>query len=188
MDANDGLRLTSAYDAWSEEGVRCYERLRNRSLDGVRFRISPSRSTVPSAPVRTDQSVRSAGLPPRAANGELPAPAPPSQRLDGGAGAGISFVEAEAGRVEEGEEGAEGKCGIGSWRGRLTARDKELVSHLGLVRYLRTDQIAELVFPGRAQSVISGRLGELSERHGNTRALIKKLWFVNSEGKRVLVW
>jgi len=70
----------------------------------------------------------------------------------------------------------------------LTARDKELVSHLGLVRYLRTDQIAELVFPGRAQSVISGRLGELSQRHGNTRALIKKLWFVNGEGKRVLVW
>jgi hypothetical protein len=44
------------------------------------------------------------------------------------------------------------------------------------------------MFPGRAQSVISGRLGELSERHGNTRALIKKLWFVNGEGKRVLVW
>ena len=63
-----------------------------------------------------------------------------------------------------------------------------MVSHLGLVRYLRTDQVAELIFPGRAQSVISGRLGELSERHGNTRALIKKLWFVNGEGKRVLVW
>jgi hypothetical protein len=70
----------------------------------------------------------------------------------------------------------------------VTARDRELVSHLGLVRYLRTDQIAELIFPGRAQSVISGRLGELSQRHGNTRALIKKLWFVNCEGKRVLVW
>jgi hypothetical protein len=36
--------------------------------------------------------------------------------------------------------------------------------------------------------VISGRAGELSQRRGNTRALIKKLWFVNSEGKRVLVW
>jgi hypothetical protein len=31
-------------------------------------------------------------------------------------------------------------------------------------------------------------LGELSQRRGNTRALIKKLWFVNGEGKRVLVW
>lgn len=90
--------------------------------------------------------------------------------------------------MEEIEDGAEGKAGVGSWNGRLTARDKELVSHLGLVRYLRTDQVAELVFPGRAQSVISGRLGELSQRRGNTRALIKKLWFVNGEGKRVLVW
>ena len=36
--------------------------------------------------------------------------------------------------------------------------------------------------------MISGRLGELSQRRGNTRALIKKLWFVNGEGKRVLVW
>ena len=143
---------------------------------------------MPSAPVKTDESLRSGRPPHRAGNGELPAPAPPSQPLDGGAGAGISFVEAEAGGVDEGEDGAEGKSGIGSWRGRLTARDKELVSHLGLVRYLRTDQIAELVFPGRAQSVISGRLGELSQRHGRTRALIKKLWFVNSEGKRVLVW
>lgn len=143
---------------------------------------------MPSAPVKTDESVRSARPALRAENGELPAPAPPSQPMDGGAGAGISFVEAEAGGVEEGEDGAEGKAGIGSWRGRLTARDRELVSHLGLVRYLRTDQIAELVFPGRAQSVISGRLGELSQRHGDTRALIKKLWFVNGAGKRVLVW
>ena len=143
---------------------------------------------MPSAPVKTDESVKSGRPQQRAGNGALPAPAPPSQPLDGGAGAGISFLEAEAGEVEEGEDGAEGKSEVGSWRGRLTDRDRELVSHLGLVRYLRTDQIAELVFPGRAQSVISGRLGELSQRHGNTRALIKKLWFVNSEGKRVLVW
>jgi len=62
------------------------------------------------------------------------------------------------------------------------------VGHLGLVRYLRTGQIAELMFPGRAQSVISARLGELAERHGNTRALLKRLWYVNREGKRVQVW
>jgi len=121
---------------------------------------------VPSAPIKTDESLKSGWHPQRAGNGELPAPAPPSQPLDRGAGAGISFLEAEAGEVEEGEDGAEGKSEVGSWRGRLTDRDRELVSHLGLVRYLRTDQIAELIFPGRAQSVISGRLGELSERHG----------------------
>jgi hypothetical protein len=57
-----------------------------------------------------------------------------------------------------------------------------------LVRYLRTGQIAEFIFPGRAQSVISARLGELAERHGNTRALLKRLWYVNREGKRVQVW
>lgn len=62
------------------------------------------------------------------------------------------------------------------------------MGHLGLVRYLRTGQIAELMFPGRAQSVISARLGELAERHGNTRALLKRLWYVNREGKRVQVW
>ena len=143
---------------------------------------------MPSAPERTDEVPMVFRPPRRAANGELPAPAPPSQPLDVGAGAGISFLEAEAGELEEGRDGAEGKSEVGSWRGRLTPRDNELVSHLGLVRYLRTDQISELMFPGRAQSVISGRLGELSQRRGNTRALIKKLWFVNGEGKRVLVW
>lgn len=44
------------------------------------------------------------------------------------------------------------------------------------------------MFPGRAQSVISARLGELAERHGNTRALLKRLWYVNREGKRMQVW
>ena len=128
---------------------------------------------MPSAPVKTEESATIPEPPSRAGSGGLPA---------------IPKGEAEVGLVEVGEEGAEGKVGVGSWRGRLTDRDRELVSHLGLVRYLRTDQVADLMFPGRAQSVISGRLGELSERHGNTRALIKKLWFVNGEGKRVLVW
>jgi hypothetical protein len=57
-----------------------------------------------------------------------------------------------------------------------------------LVRYLRTDQIAEMMFRGRAQSVLSARLGELADRHGNCRALVKRLWFVNGEGRRVQVW
>ena len=113
---------------------------------------------MPSAPVKTDESVRSARPPPCAGSGGLPAPAPPSQPLDGGAGAGISFLEAEAGEFEEGEDGAEGKSEVGSWRGRLTDRDRELVSHFGLVRYLRTDQIAELIFPVRAQGAVKTSL------------------------------
>jgi Replication-relaxation len=44
------------------------------------------------------------------------------------------------------------------------------------------------MFPGRARSGISARLGELAARHGNTRALLKRLWYVNREGKRVQVW
>jgi hypothetical protein len=63
-----------------------------------------------------------------------------------------------------------------------------LVGHLGLVRYLRTGQIAELMFPGRAQSVVSERLGELARNHGSSKALLKRFWYVNREGRRVQVW
>jgi len=44
------------------------------------------------------------------------------------------------------------------------------------------------MFRGRAQSVLSARLGELADRHGNCRALVKRLWFVNGAGRRVQVW
>src|SRR5205814_2040824 len=84
--------------------------------------------------------------------------------------------------------GAEGNDSLGSWRGRLTERDREMVGHLGLVRYLRSGQIAELVFPGRAQSVVSERLGELAKNHARSKALLKRLWYVNREGRRVQVW
>src|SRR5713226_9254969 len=145
---------------------------------------------LPSAPAMTEESASGTAPPPAPGMGGRTAPAPPSHRRDRGAGAVSSLggVEAGIGSASDREAGAEVEKEVGSWRGRLTSRDRELVGHLGLVRYLRTDQVAELMFPGRAQSVISGRLGELSERHGNTRALIKKLWFVNGEGKRVLVW
>jgi hypothetical protein len=150
----------------------------------------PSRKdVVPSAPAKTEEIVTPRAPPPAPGVGGLTAPAPPSQRLDGGAGAvspergvtaGVCVSDFEAG-AEEGKE-------VGSWRGRLTERDRELVGHLGLVRYLRTNQIAEMMFKGRAQSVLSARLGELAERHGNCRALVKRLWFVNGEGRRVQVW
>src|SRR2546422_2499473 len=67
-------------------------------------------------------------------------------------------------------------------------RDLELVGHLGLVRYLRTGQIADMMFPGRAQSVVSERLGELAKAHGSSKPLLKRLWYVNREGRRVQVW
>ena len=144
-----------------------------------------------SAPARTDEIAARAAPPPRAENGGLNPPAPLSQRRDRGAGGLSPRRESELESQEDsGEAGAEDEAEkeVGSWKGRLTGRDRELVGHLGLVRYLRTNQITELVFRGRAQSVVSARLGELSQRHGNTRALLKKLWFVSGEGKRVQVW
>ena len=48
---------------------------------------------MPSAPVKTDESVKSGRPPLCVGSGGLPAPAPPSQPLDGGAGAGICFLD-----------------------------------------------------------------------------------------------
>src|ERR1700760_3907394 len=127
---------------------------------------------VASAPAKTEETATPRAPPPAPGKGGAPAPAPPSQRLDGGAGAVGPERGVTAGVfVSDFEAGAEEEKSVGSWRGRLTDRDRELVGHLGLVRYLRTNQIAEMMFKGRAQSVLSARLGELAERHGNCRAL-----------------
>src|SRR2546428_10416520 len=140
---------------------------------------------VASAPAMTEESAARTVPPPASGMGGRTSPAPPSQRLDGGAGAvgPLGGVEAGVGSASDREAGAEVEREVGSWRGRLTARDRELVGHLGLVRYLRTNQIAEMMFRGRAQSVLSARLGELADRHGDCRALVKKVWFVNGGGR-----
>jgi hypothetical protein len=144
---------------------------------------------VPSAPAKTEETATPRAPSPAPGKGGPTAPAPPSQRLDGGAAAVGPERGVTAGvGVSDFEAGAEVEKEVGSWRGRLTERDRELVGHLGLVRYLRTNQIAEMMFKGRAQPVLSARLGELAERHGNCRALVKRLWFVNGEGRRVQVW
>src|SRR5207302_2830669 len=118
---------------------------------------------MPSAPAMIVESAVRTVPPPAPKKGGPTAPAPPSQRLDGGGGAvgPLGGVEAGVGSVSDWEAGAEVERQVGSWGGRLTARDRELVGHLGLVRYLRTNQIAEMMFRGRAQSVLSARLGEL---------------------------
>lgn len=76
----------------------------------------------------------------------------------------------------------------GSRRGRLTERDRELMGHLGLTRYLRTDQVSRLVFAGRSQPVVSTRLGELSTRGAGRRPWLRRLAYVIREARRVLVW
>ncbi len=123
---------------------------------------------LPSAPAMIEESASRTAPPPAPGMGGRTAPAPPSQRLDGGAGAvgPLRGVQAGVGSASDREAGAEVEKEVGSWRGRLTARDRELVGHLGLVRYLRTNQIAEMMFRGRAQSVLSARLGELADRKG----------------------
>jgi hypothetical protein len=35
---------------------------------------------------------------------------------------------------------------------------------------------------------VSERLGQLATKHGNSKALLKRLWYVNREGRRVQVW
>src|SRR4051794_15755479 len=97
---------------------------------------------APSAPAMTQESAARPVPPPSPGMGGQTAPAPPSQRLDGGAGAVGPVRGVEAGGVDASdlEAGAEVEKEVGSWRGRLTARDRELVGHLGLVRYLRTNQ------------------------------------------------
>ena len=142
---------------------------------------------MPSAPAMTEESEIPSTIAAAAAAGGQPGPAPRSQRRDQGAGSGCPEHQVEGGEKKS-KAGAEGNDSLGSWRGRLTGRDRELVGHLGLVRYLRTGQIAEMMFPGRAQSVVSARLGELAKSHGSSKALLKRLWYVNREGRRVQVW
>src|SRR5216684_6055548 len=103
---------------------------------------------VPSAPAMTEESASGTAPPPAPGMGGRTAPAPPSHRRDRGAGAVSSLggVEAGIGSASDREAGAEVEKEVGSWRGRLTARDRELVGHLGLVRYLRTNQIAEMMW------------------------------------------
>ena len=97
------------------------------------------------------------------------------------------IAEAGAARGEEGQSES-GQEEQRSKRGRLTERDRELMGHLGLTRYLRTDQVWRLVFAGRSQPVVSTRLGELSARSAAKRPWLKRLAFVNREARRILVW
>src|SRR5437870_5726282 len=75
---------------------------------------------MPSAPANTDESPTCSVVAPNPVAGGQPGPAPRSQRLDRGAGSVCPLTEKEQGG-EEDQEGAEGREGLGSWRGRLTA-------------------------------------------------------------------
>src|SRR5438132_12398248 len=90
---------------------------------------------MPSAPAMIVESAVRTVPPPAPKKGGPTAPAPPSQRLDGGAGAvcPLGGVEAGVGSVSDWEAGAGVVKQDGSWGGRWTESDRELVRHVGLV-------------------------------------------------------
>jgi hypothetical protein len=70
---------------------------------------------------------------------------------------------------------------------RITERDRLLIGFLATARYLTSQQIARLVFPGRADSTVSERLNLLAEA-SDPRACLRRLQYRTYEGKIVVVW
>lgn len=75
---------------------------------------------------------------------------------------------------------------------RLTERDRALLGLLATARYLTTEQIGRLVFPGRAESIPRKRLvalaGEGRRRVRFEEALVRRLAFRDFEGRLTTVW
>jgi len=70
---------------------------------------------------------------------------------------------------------------------RITERDRLLIGFLATARYLTSQQIARLVFPGRADSTVSERLNLLAQA-SDPRACLRRLQYRTYEGKIVVVW
>jgi hypothetical protein len=70
---------------------------------------------------------------------------------------------------------------------RITQRDRALIGFLAIARYLTSQQIARLVFPGRADSTVSERLNLLAQG-SDPRACLRRLQYRTYEGKIVVVW
>lgn len=74
-----------------------------------------------------------------------------------------------------------------AWRTRLQDRDRELIAHLAVTRYLSTEQIARLMFPGRHTSVTRKRLRKLEGGEG-TAAYVRRLTWRTFEGVPQFAW
>jgi len=145
-------RARSAYDLLSDAVVQTMVRRRRPMLQakpispasGRPMSDRPHEDAVPSAPAITEESATRTAPPPTPGMGGRTAPAPRSQRRDRGAGAvgPLGGVEEGVGSASDWEAGAEVEKEVGSWRGRLTARDRELVGHLGLVSPSRSRSTA----------------------------------------------
>jgi hypothetical protein len=75
-------------------------------------------------------------------------------------------------------------------RNRLTDRDKELLRFLAIARYLSTEQVARLVFPGRGLSVIRERLQWLAGqgRKPFPGAAIRRITYPTPDGGTRAAW
>lgn len=71
---------------------------------------------------------------------------------------------------------------------RLTERDRELIGVLATARYLSTEQLVSVAFPGRVKSVWATRLGKLAECGAGKQAYLRKHWYLTDEGRKVVVW
>jgi hypothetical protein len=71
---------------------------------------------------------------------------------------------------------------------RLTDRDHLLLGLLALARYLSSSQLARLVFPGRSDSVYSGRLNRLMRGEAGRSGFVRRLAYRTYQGELVPVW
>lgn len=70
---------------------------------------------------------------------------------------------------------------------RLHERDRELLGHLAVVRYLSTEQIAQLMFPGRHSTRAKQRLRELSGGEHNI-GYVRRLTWRTFDGRPQAAW
>lgn len=70
---------------------------------------------------------------------------------------------------------------------RLHERDRELLGHLAVVRYLSTEQIAQLVFPGRHITRAQNRLRQLMGE-GDALAYVRRLTWRTFDGAPQAAW
>ncbi len=83
------------------------------------------------------------------------------------------------------------QTGKGAGRGpRLTNRDRQLLGVLATARYLCSEQIHRLFFPGRTEAACRGRLFLLGGlgKQGKPLAYVRRLRFRSFEGQWFSVW
>src|SRR3954469_5861205 len=91
----------------------------------------------------------------------------------------MSVMSAERVRQVGNEVGSERRPVV------LTARDRELFVHLAISRYLTSEQIDKLVFPGKTASIAPRRLRRLAS---GKHQYVRRLPFRTKDGGTALAW